>query len=118
MNQQKEYINHLFIKKNAIKYFNKLKIENNLSDEYSIRIEAKGALGAPFEYALRFEKIPKKNDLQLLIDGLKVILDPESAYNLKHCIIDYIDNGTEKGFIFNNPNQTKSCGGSCNCSSQ
>ena len=42
---------------------------------------------------------------------LKVVCDPKSFLYLENTVIDYKDEGVlKRGFVFNNPNATSSCG--------
>jgi iron-sulfur cluster assembly protein len=42
---------------------------------------------------------------------LKVVCDPKSYLYLENTVIDYKDEGVlKRGFVFNNPNATSSCG--------
>ncbi len=43
-------------------------------------------------------------------DGLKVFVDKKSALYLAGMSIDYMESLAKSGFVFNNPNATKSCG--------
>ena len=48
--------------------------------------------------------------MTLDFNGLPVFLDPHSAQLLTGVEIDYIETLQRKGFVFNNPNASTTCG--------
>ncbi len=65
---------------------------------------------AGFSYDLSFEKGPSGGDLVFDQNGLKILVNEQSAYLLQAMEIDYVDTLQESGFRFNNPNAKSSCG--------
>ena len=81
--------------------------ENNKPDGIRLSLLAGGCSG--LSYHLEFDKIKEKD----LIDEdkeIKVIIDPKSALSINGLTVDYQGGLTGKGFVFTNPNSTKSCG--------
>ncbi|MDP3582250.1 MAG: iron-sulfur cluster assembly accessory protein, partial [Ignavibacteria bacterium] len=52
----------------------------------------------------------KDSDTVLEKDGLKIIVDGKSLFYLAGTVLDFSDGLNGKGFVFNNPNATKTCG--------
>ncbi len=77
----------------------------------ALRIGVAGGGCSGFEYKLGFdEHVDEQNDAVCEIHGVRVAVDKKSLLYLDGTEVDY-QNGIEKrGFVFNNPNATKSCG--------
>lgn len=72
-----------------------------------IYLEAGGCSG--YQYGFSFD-VKKEGDTDLNLDGVNVLIDPQSAQYLKGSVVDYkVDFGGE-GFAISNPNVKKSCG--------
>ncbi len=81
--------------------------ESNNPDGVRLSLLAGGCSG--LSYHLEFDKI-KEKDLIDEDEGIKVIIDPKSALYINGLNVDYQGGLTGRGFIFANPNATKSCG--------
>ena len=67
-------------------------------------------------YELFFDDQPLPGDIETVYDGVRVVVDEQSAPFLAGATIDYTDNGTEQGFTIDNPAAGCACGGSgCGC---
>lgn len=99
------------ISENAIKEIKKVKNETeDLQNQY-LRISIKGGGCSGFMYGLGFEESIDENlDLVENYDGLDVVIDKKSALFLNDVTLDWIDDINQRGFKFNNPNATKTCG--------
>lgn len=53
---------------------------------------------------------PRPTDNVIELDGFTVLLDPKSSIYLKGVTLDYQDGLKGKGFVFQNPNATNTCG--------
>jgi iron-sulfur cluster assembly accessory protein len=73
----------------------------------SLRVTArKSSLGSEMQYNLGFDN-PKENDEIATINGINVIIDPDSVENVETMIIDFrVHEGMEQ-FVFINPNDKK-----------
>lgn len=73
----------------------------------SLRVTArKSPLGAEMQYNLGYDN-PKENDEKVMINGINVIIDPDSVDNVKAMIIDFRDFEGQEQFVFINPNDKK-----------
>jgi iron-sulfur cluster assembly protein len=85
--------------------------EQKMPENVALRVgvEAGGCSG--FEYKLEFdEHVDEQSDTVCEMHGVRVAVDTKSLLYLDGTEIDY-HNGIEKrGFVFNNPNATKTCG--------
>ncbi|MBI3013192.1 MAG: iron-sulfur cluster assembly accessory protein [Elusimicrobia bacterium] len=70
-------------------------------------LEAGGCSG--FQYGFTFDA-KKEGDHEMTVDGVTVLIDPQSAVQLKGSVIDYKEDIGGEGFSIQNPNVKKSCG--------
>ena len=79
--------------------------EESESSKWPLRISLNVDSSGKFNYLLGFDQ-SKEEDLQLKINGINILIDPESMPNLKNTKLDYvaIDDSSNKQFIFINPN--------------
>ena len=61
-------------------------------------------------YTLGYDAAPRDNDRVLNVEDLKVFIDTKSIFYLMGITLDYTDGLMGRGFTFNNPNATKTCG--------
>ena len=91
----------------------KLAINEEGLDGHGLRVAVVGGGCSGYSYALDFadeaEDIDEE-DLSIDFSGLKVYLAPHSAQMLTGTEIDYVETLQKKGFVFNNPNATRTCG--------
>ncbi|MCF8259357.1 MAG: iron-sulfur cluster assembly accessory protein [Melioribacteraceae bacterium] len=98
------------ISQNAVDQIRKLRIEQDLSDEFGLRIGVKGGGCSGMTYHLGFDKDKKEIDTVIEQDGIKLFVDGKSLFYLMGTELDFSGGLNGKGFIFNNPNATKTCG--------
>jgi iron-sulfur cluster assembly accessory protein len=70
-------------------------------------VEKGGCSG--YSYGFTFDA-KKDGDNELQLEGLQVLVDPQSAGLLKGAVIDYKEDFTGSGFAISNPNAKSSCG--------
>ena len=77
-----------------------------------IRVGVVGGGCSGYSYALDFLDLGEEDedDLVMNLEGLNVYIDPHSAQLLTGVEIDYVSTLSRKGFVFNNPNATTTCG--------
>lgn len=94
---------------NAIKKIKSLMEADPQAKGKSARIylEAGGCSG--YQYGFSFDD-KKEGDASLTVDGLTVLVDPQSAQQLKGSVVDYKEDFGGEGFAIQNPNVKKSCG--------
>jgi iron-sulfur cluster assembly protein len=100
----------------AIQEIKKIKKENNIPDEFSLRIGVKGGGCSGLSYSLGFDAETSPTDNVIEKDGITVAIDMKSYLFLTGTEIDFIDGEQGRGFVFNNPNAQRTCGcGSSSC---
>jgi len=76
-----------------------------------LRLGVKGGGCSGLSYVLLFEDVTETTDRVWEVDGLSVVVDTKSARFLAGATLDYsLKNLMEGGFIFHNPNASRSCG--------
>jgi len=69
-----------------------------------LRISIEGRTASAFQYGLGLEEEAAPDDVVVDCGDFKVLIDPESAENLKGATIDYVENLNSSGFNVENPN--------------
>lgn len=88
----------------------KLKKDNNIPVEHGLRLGVKGGGCSGLSYVLGFDEHPKDNDKVFTLLGVTVFVDPKSLFYLSGTVLDFSDGLNGKGFVFNNPQASKTCG--------
>ena len=80
-------------------------------DEGGLRVGVKGGGCSGLSYTFAWEKEARFGDEVFEgPDGAKIFVDKKSLLYLNGTVLDYDTNLISKGFVFVNPNATKSCG--------
>ncbi len=98
------------ISEKALKQVKQIMSENNIPENYSLRISVKGGGCSGFTYNLGFDGDEKDGDTYFENQDLKIVVDGKSLFYLLGTELDFSDGLNGKGFLFNNPNATKTCG--------
>ncbi len=93
----------------------KSKIEHLMSDagldaSYFLRVSVQGGGCSGLSYNLDFDNEEKKGDQFFEDQGVKMALDMKSFLYLAGTELDFSDGLNGKGFNFNNPNASRTCG--------
>ncbi|MCB0522107.1 MAG: iron-sulfur cluster assembly accessory protein [Saprospiraceae bacterium] len=93
----------------ALEQLKRIKAEQGIPKEHGLRVGVKGGGCSGFSYLLGFDAQSEKDDV-FEIDGLKVYMEKAHAIYLLGMEIDWVDGLNNRGFSFNNPNATSTCG--------
>lgn len=93
----------------AIVQLKRIMEEQNVAADYGLRVGVKGGGCSGFSYILGFD-VKKENDEEYQVNGIKVYMEKAHAIYLLGMEIDWIDGLDNRGFTFNNPNATDTCG--------
>jgi iron-sulfur cluster assembly protein len=88
----------------------KIKAENQIPDHHGLRVGVKGGGCSGLSYVLGFDGEAKPNDKIMEMHGVKVYVDPKSLFYISGTVLDFEDGLNGKGFVFNNPQATRTCG--------
>lgn len=89
----------------------KLLSSENLPVETSgLRVSVKGGGCSGYSYSMSLAERPMETDKVFDEGGIRVFVDPKSYMFIVGTELDYQDGLTGRGFVFTNPNATKTCG--------
>lgn len=84
--------------------------ENSVPETAGLRMGVKGGGCSGFSYMLGFDEMSHDSDRVIESNGVRVFIDERSLPYLSGVTLDYQDGLSGKGFTFDNPNATRTCG--------
>lgn len=81
----------------------------DIPEGYGLRVGAKGGGCSGLSYVLGFDK-KREHDQEFTVDGITVYMDKRHGLYLMNTTIDYHDGLDARGFTFDNPNASSTCG--------
>ncbi len=88
----------------------KIITEQNLPEDTVLRVGVQGGGCSGFAYSLNFDTATSERDRISDFFGVKLAVDKKFDPYLDGTVVDFYDGLEKRGFVFNNPNVTKSCG--------
>lgn len=79
------------------------------SDIAGLRIHISDGGCSGMQYSMRLEESIEQNDEVVEYEGVKILIDPDSAPMMNGVEVDFIDSLEGSGFKFSNPNAASSC---------
>tara|TARA_Y100000589_G_scaffold139776_1_gene133551 strand:- start:162 stop:485 length:324 start_codon:yes stop_codon:yes gene_type:complete len=73
-----------------------------------VGVESGGCSG--LSYKLEFDNIKNEDDDLINNNGISLLINKKSVLYLAGTILEYSDGLNGKGFVFNNPNASRTCG--------
>lgn len=104
--------NSIYVSDKAKKKVQQLMKEADVTgdDSYFLRVGVVGGGCSGLSYKLDFDNEIKPMDQIFEDNGIKVVTDLKSFLYLVNTELDFSDGLNGKGFYFNNPNASRSCG--------
>lgn len=93
----------------AVKELKRILEEQKIPEDHGLRIGVKGGGCSGFSYVLGFDMKKEKDDV-FEIKGLKVLMEKSHGIYLLGMEIDWVEGLNNRGFSFNNPNASSTCG--------
>ena len=79
-------------------------------EQGGLRLGVQGGGCSGLSYNIRFDTQPRERDRIFLFSDVRVFVDPKSFIYLHGMTLDYQETLMQQGFVFVNPQATKSCG--------
>jgi len=79
-------------------------------DEYFLRVSVVSGGCSGLSYKMDFDNELKANDQEFEDKGVKLVTDLRSFLYLVNTTLEFSEGLNGKGFYFNNPNASRSCG--------
>ncbi|HEY0057208.1 MAG TPA: iron-sulfur cluster assembly accessory protein [Pedobacter sp.] len=93
----------------AKKELRKLKTQQELSEDFGVRVGVEGGGCSGMNYVLGFDQ-KKDGDQEFEVEGIKVFMHKAHGLYLAGMEIEFQDGLNARGFTFNNPNAKSTCG--------
>lgn len=87
-----------------------LRADGTLGEDYFLRVSVVGGGCSGLSYKLEFDNEDKPKDQVFEDKGIKVVTDLKSFLYLCNTTLEFSDGLNGKGFYFNNPNASRTCG--------
>ena len=94
---------------NAAKELYKLKDQQEIGEDYGLRVGVEGGGCAGMNYVLGFDQ-KKEGDDVFNVEGIRVFMNKSHQMYLMGMMIDWQDGLNARGFTFVNPNAASTCG--------
>ena len=93
----------------AKKELRKLREQQELGEDFGVRIGVEGGGCSGMNYVLGFDQ-KKDGDQEFEVDGIKIYMHKAHGLYLPGIEIEFQDGLNARGFTFNNPNAKSTCG--------
>ena len=93
----------------ALSEVKKIQANKQIPDGYGLRVGVKGGGCSGMSYVLGFDQ-QREHDLDFDVDGVTLLMDKRHGLYLMGTTVDYHDGLDARGFVFENPNATTTCG--------
>lgn len=93
----------------AAEEIRKIMTTKEIPDGFNLRVGVRGGGCSGMSYILGFDRM-RENDTSFEIEGITVFMDKRHGLYLMGTTVDYHDGLNARGFTFENPNATKTCG--------
>ncbi len=87
-----------------------IKQKEGLSNDYFVRVSVTSGGCSGLTYSMDFDNESQPNDQVFEDNGMKVVTDLKSFLYLFNSTLEFSGGLSGKGFYFNNPNASRTCG--------
>ncbi|MHC4845955.1 MAG: HesB/IscA family protein [Planctomycetota bacterium] len=94
----------------AVSEVRRMIADQGLEPETFLRLGVSGGGCSGYSYVLGFDKEDKEGDVVKEFHDLKVVLSSDAVPYLDNTVVDFNDDVMNRGFVFNNPNASGTCG--------
>ncbi len=100
----------IHVAESAKQKISEVRSAGNIADDFFIRVSVVSGGCSGLSYKLDFDNESKPNDQVFEDNGVKVVVDLKSFLYLFNTTLEFSGVLDGKGFHFNNPNATRTCG--------
>lgn len=100
----------VFITRNAFNKIVEFIEANDIPEDFSLRLAAKSGGCSGMVFKLGLDNNYYENDRKYEIEGVRIAIDAKSIFYLMGITLDYTEDVSGSGFVFNNPFSEKTCG--------
>lgn len=93
----------------AVAELKKLIDQQELTEEYGLRLGVEGGGCSGMSYILGFDQ-KKEGDAEYAVEGIRIFMNKAHGMYLAGMEVDFKNGLDARGFTFNNPNATSTCG--------
>lgn len=93
----------------AVGEIRKIMSTKDIPEGFHLRVGVRGGGCSGMNYILGFDKM-REHDTSFEINGVTVYMDKRHGLYLMGATVDYHDGLNARGFTFENPNATQTCG--------
>ncbi len=93
----------------AAREIRKIMSTRDIPEGFNLRVGVRGGGCSGMSYILGFDKM-REHDTTFDVDGVTVYMDKRHGLYLMGVTVDYHDGLNARGFTFENPNATQTCG--------
>ncbi|OGS62210.1 MAG: hypothetical protein A3K59_10535 [Euryarchaeota archaeon RBG_19FT_COMBO_69_17] len=100
----------LLLSENATSKLRELIAKNGTAEDTYLRVYVAGGGCSGFRYGMALDNKLHEGDEVFQANGIKVVVDPNSAPYLDGSSVDYTESVAGSGFVVSNPNNWSTCG--------
>jgi iron-sulfur cluster assembly protein len=84
--------------------------EQGLDQQSFLRVSVTGGGCSGLSYVLGFDTEARQGDVASEFHGMKVVVDGDAVPYVDKTVVDFSDTVMRRGFVFDNPNASGTCG--------
>jgi len=100
----------LFVAESAKEKIHEIRTQEQMKEDFFVRVSVTSGGCSGLTYKMDFDNESQPNDQIFEDNGVKVVTDLRSFLYLCNTTLEFSGGLNGKGFYFNNPNATRSCG--------
>jgi iron-sulfur cluster assembly protein len=100
----------IYVAESAKEKIQEVRQSGKIADDFFIRVSVVSGGCSGLSYKMDFDNESKPNDQVFEDNGVKVVTDLKSFLYLFNTTLEFTGGLDGKGFFFNNPNATRTCG--------
>ena len=100
----------IFVADSAKQKIDEVRHSQSFGNDFFVRVSVVSGGCSGLSYKLDFDNESKPNDQVFEDNGVKVVTDLKSFLYLFNTMLEFSGGLDGKGFAFNNPNATRTCG--------